>query len=391
MNRRTPKEQTRLVHAASEPRNLLKTVNPPIQRGSTVLTSNASALYDGTEVTYGRMGLEPQLALREALAELEGGVDAFLYPSGLAALTGVLMALLRAGDEILAVDCVYDPTRRFCDTHLKRFGVSTTYVDPRLSAEEMLAHAGPKTRLILLESPGSLTFEIQDVPAIAQAARARGLLTVVDGTYGAGVLNKPLAMGADVSIQALTKYVGGHADAFMGSAAVRDPRVARLLKDSQVQIGWACSPDDTYLMLRGLRTLPMRLAQHGRSALTVAEWLRIQPEVLEVICPGLPGARGHELWKRDFTGVNGLFSFVLRPGSESAVLAFLDALKLFGLGFSWGGFESLAINADPQFERRTIRPEFAGPVVRLHVGLEDPADLIADLREGLDAYAAAVG
>lgn len=390
MSRRPPSDATRLVNTASGERKLVRTVNPPVQRGSTVLTSSAAALYDGSEVTYGRPGLEPQGALREALAEMEGGAGAFLYPSGLAAITGVLMALLRGGDEVLAVDCVYDPIRRFCDTHLKRFGVSTRYVDPRLPAEEMIALASPATRIVLLESPGSLTFELQDVPAIAAAARARGLLTVIDGTYGAGLLSKPLDLGVDVSVQALTKYVGGHADVFMGSACARDPRLLNLLRDSQVQIGWACSPDDAYLMLRGLRTLPVRLARHGQSALTVAEWLGSQPEVEEVLCPGLPGARGHELWKRDFTGLNGLFSIVLKPGPEQAVLAMLDALELFGLGFSWGGFESLVIHGDPQFVRRTIKPDLGGPLIRLHVGLEDPDDLISDLRAGLDAYSAAL-
>lgn len=388
MSRRPNNEVTRAVHARSQPERLTPVVNPPIQRGSTVLASSAKALYDGSEVTYGRLGLESQAALCEALAELEGALGTCLYPSGLAAVTGTLMALLRTGDEVLALDCVYDPTRRFCDTQLSRFGITTRYLDPTLSAEALVAEAGEKTRLILIESPGSLTFEVADVPAICALARARDILVVVDGTYGAGVLNKPLAMGADISIQALTKYVGGHADVFMGAASAREKRLYDRLHDGQVQIGWATSPDDAYLMLRGLRTLHTRLARHGQSALAVATWLAQQPQVAEVLCPALPGARGHALFARDFSAGNGLFSFVLKPTSIAQVEAFLDRLELFGLGFSWGGFESLAIHCDPQFKRRAIKTTHAGPVVRLHIGLEDPSDLIEDLRVGLDALSA---
>ncbi|CAN5253530.1 cystathionine beta-lyase [soil metagenome] len=387
MTRRPIKDATLAVHAASKPRPVARTVNPAIQRGSTVFASSAAALYDGSEQTYGRPGLEPQGALREALSALVGAKGTYLYPSGLAAITGTLLALLRQGDEVLAVDCVYDPTRRFCDTLLHRYGVTTRYVDPRISVADLMELAGPKTRLILLESPGSLTYEMQDVPAIAAAARKRRILTVLDSTYGAAVIDKPLDFGVDVFVQALTKYVGGHADVFMGAASSRDPTILTRLGVGETQIGWATSPDDAYQMLRGLRTLPARLARHGESALKVGAWLRTQPEVLEVLCPALPTARDHDLWRRDFTGANGLLSFVAKPAPESAVLAFLDALEFFGLGFSWGGFESLAINCDPQFVRRTIKPIFEGPVFRLHIGLEDPGDLIADLRRGLDIYA----
>ena len=246
--------------------------------------------------------------------------------------------------------------------------METRYFDPHLPTEEIVALAGPKTRLIHMESPGSLTLEMLDVPAICGAARSRKILTVVDGTYGAGALSKPLALGADVSVQALTKYVGGHSDVFMGAASAADRVHYNRLHESQVQLGWASSPDDAYLMLRGLRTLHTRLARHGASAVIVAEWLRSQPEVLQVLCPALPGAAGHELFRRDYAGPNGLFSIVLKPVSPAAVEAFLDRLELFGLGFSWGGFESLAINCDPQFKRRTTRPDYGGPVVRLHVG-----------------------
>ncbi|HET9161076.1 MAG TPA: cystathionine beta-lyase [Caulobacteraceae bacterium] len=385
MSRRPKHEATRAVHARSQPPRLTPVINPPIVRGSTVLASSARALYDHSEVTYGRMGLEPHAALCEALADLEGGEQSFLYPSGLAAVTGVLMALLRTGDEILALDCVYDPTRRFCDTHLKRFGVKTRYADPRLPPEQLVALAGEKTRLVFIESPGSLTMEMVDIPSIVAVAHDRKILVVVDGTYGAGVLNKPLVLGADVSIQALTKYVGGHADVFMGAATAATPALAARLRESQVQIGWSTSPEDVYLMMRGLRTLHTRLARHGENALEVARWLTDQPQVAEVLCPALAGCRDHDLYGRDYAGPNGLFSFVLNPVSVQEVEAFLDRLTLFGLGYSWGGFESLAIHCDPQLKRRTVEPSFAGPLIRLHIGLEDPADLIEDLRLGLDA------
>jgi cysteine-S-conjugate beta-lyase len=390
MSRRPTKDETRALHSGAGRGRMVRVVNPPIQRGSTVLIAKAADLYDSADPTYGRMGLEPHASLREALAELEGAAGTCLYPSGLAAITGTLMALLRTGDEILVVDCCYDPTRRFCDTHLRRFGVTTRYVDPRLPAEELVALAGPATKLILIESPGSLTFEVADLPGICAAAHARKLLVVADNTYGAAVLQKPLALGADVSVQALTKYVGGHSDVFMGAASARDAGVQRRLHESQVQVGWAVSPDDAYLMLRGLRTLHTRLARHGVNALAVANWLQTQAEVSEVLCPALPGSRGHERFARDFSGPNGLVSIVLQPATDEAVHAFLDALQVFGLGFSWGGYESLAIHCNPQFKRRTVTPDFGGPVVRLHVGLDDPGDLIADLRAGLDVFADAL-
>jgi cystathionine beta-lyase len=385
------RESTRLIRAGQAPVTLARTVGPPVQRASTVLLPNAASLYDGTHNTYGRHGLATHHALAEAIAELEGGVGVALFSSGLAALTGAMLAVLKAGDEVLAVDCVYAPWRRFCDGVLARFGIATRYVPATAGADEIMAMVGPATRLIALESPGSLTFEIQDVPAIAAAARARGVLTLIDNTYGAGLLFKPLARGVDLSAQALTKYVGGHSDIFMGSVATRDPALAAKLKVAVRDNGWAVSPDDAYWMLRGLRTLGARLPRHGESGLMLARWLAQQPEVTRVLHPALPDFPGHALWKRDFSGANGLFSFELTPAGEPAVHALLDRLELFGLGFSWGGFESLAIHCDPQLGSvRTAEPwRAAGPLVRLHVGLEDPADLIEDLRRGLDAFSAA--
>ena len=373
---------TRAVHAG---RVGGRTVGPVIEKGSTVILPSAAALYDGSEVTYGRSGLVAQESLIAALAELEGAATVRLFPSGLAAITGAMLAVLKAGDEVLVTDAIYKPTRRFCAHVLNRFGVTARYFNPRVSAEDVLALATPATRLVVLESPGSLSFEMQDIPAIARLAREQGILTMMDNTWAAGFWFKPLDHGVDISVQALTKYVGGHSDVFMGSAATTDPALGEALDQAIWDIGWAVSPEDAYQMLRGLRTLPTRLVRHQQGGLAVAGWLKDQPQVLEVLHPALPGTRDHALWKRDYTGAAGLFAAVLRPGRPEAVRALLDALEIFRLGFSWGGFESLAVDADPQFGVRDSRPQFGGPVVRFSVGLEDPEDLIADLARGLAA------
>jgi cystathionine beta-lyase len=384
-------EQTRLIRAGAPAHShgpaAVTTVSPVIQKGSTVLLPNAAALYDDTAyVTYGRGGLVAHNALKEGLCVLEGARSVSLYPSGLAALTGAMLAVLKAGDDILVVDNIYKPTRRFCDEVLRRYGVGVRYFDPRLPPEALLDLAGAATRMIVLESPGSLTFEMQDLASIATLARARGILTLAENTWGAGLIYKPLAHGIDISVQALTKYVGGHSDVFMGSAAVSDLAIGRLLEEGIVNLGWACAPEDAYQMLRGLRTLEVRMTRQGQSSLKVAAWLRDQPEVLEVLHPALPGCPDHDLWARDYSGTCALFGFILTPASEAAVNALLDGLKLFGLGFSWGGFESLAISCDHQLPNRSLPQTYAGPVMRLHIGLEDPDDLIGDLREGLDAF-----
>lgn len=385
------RDETRLIRAgggAGQP--AARTVGPAVQKGSTVLLPDAASLYDDASlITYGRQGLSAQFALQAALAELEHAQAVTLYPSGLAALTGALLAVLKAGDELLVTDAIYKPTRRFCDHVLRRFGVTVRYFDPRQDAGELITGASDATRAILMESPGSLTFEMQDIRRVAELARQRGILTLADNTWGAGYLYKPLDQGVDISLQALTKYVGGHSDVFMGSAAANDPRLVRALEDGIHNLGWAVSGDDAYQMVRGLRTLPTRLARHGDSGLAVAAWLAQQPEVTQVLHPALPGAPDHDLWSRDFSGACGLFAFVLRPGAEAAVNAFLDELSLFGLGFSWGGFESLAVSCDPQLKVRTFKHDLAGPLVRLHIGLEHPDDLTADLRRGLDIYARA--
>jgi cystathionine beta-lyase len=384
-------DKTRLIRAGATHLPLAKTVGPPIQRGSTVLMPNAASLYDWDQVTYGRQGLAAQAALQDALAAMEHAVGVTLYPSGLAAITGALLAVLKAGDEVLVADTIYAPTRRFCDQVLKRYGVTVRYFDPRETAEALVGGASPAVRLILMESPGSLTMEMQDMGRVAELARARKILTACDNTWGAGYLFKPLKHGIDLSIQALTKYVGGHSDVFMGSAAASDPALVRKLNEGILHLGWAVSPDDAYLMLRGLRTLPARLERQGENGLRVAQWLDAQSEVAALYHPALPASPDHALWKRDFSGTASLFTFALQPGPEAAVNAFLDALQLFGLGFSWGGFESLAISVDPQLGQRRVKRAYPGPLVRLHVGLEEPDDLIADLRRALDAYRAAFG
>lgn len=383
------KPTTRLVHPPAAESACARTVNPVIQKGSTVLLPNAKALYDDDAfVTYGRTGLAAHEALKTALCELEQAATVELYPSGVAAIAGALLALLETGDELLMADTAYKPTRRICDRTLARFGVTTRYYDPTLAPTEVLGQAGARTRAIFLESPGSLSFEMQDVPALASEARARGILSLIDNTWGAGHLLKPLDHGVDVSIQSLTKYVGGHSDAFMGSAAARDPEVAARLQAGVVDLGWSVAAEDAYVMLRGLRTLDVRLRRHEESGLAVARWLAGREEVSAVLHPALPGAPGHDLWKRDYSGACGLFAFVLNPAPPGATSALLDALRLFGLGFSWGGYESLAIDCDPQLAVRSFRKTYGGSLVRLHVGLEDPADLIADLETGLAAYRA---
>ena len=377
---------TRLLHTRRETGPEVRTVGPPIQKGSTVLLPSATALYDDPDaITYGRSGLGVHQALENAMCELEAAVGVSFFPSGLAAVTAAMMAVLRAGDEVLVSDAIYKPTRRFCDRFLARYGVRTTYYSPRATPDDLMKLAGPGTRLIVLESPGSLTFEMQDVPAIAAAARSRGILTLADNTWAAGLYFRPLDHGVDISVQALTKYVGGHSDVFMGSAAARDERLVAALREQVLDLGWATPPEDAYMMLRGLRTLPTRLARHASSGLKVADRLKRHPRVLDVLHPALPHSPDHAIWRRDFTGASGLFAFVIKPGPTRRPLAFLDALRVFGLGFSWGGFESLALDCDPQFGVRASRPSFGGPVVRLSIGLEDPDDLIADLEQALAA------
>ena len=376
---------TQLIHAGDLAPSVARTVGPPVQRGSTVLIPSADALYDETNPTYGRGGLGTQHALMSALAVLENATTVRLFPSGLAALTGAMLAVLKAGDDILVSDGAYKPTRRFCDQALARFGVQVRYYDPMAGAVDLLAMAEPNTRMIVMESPSSLTFEVQDVPTIARLAGERNILTLIDNTWAAGLLFKPLDHGVDITVQALTKYVGGHSDVFMGSAATRSPDIGRALDHAIWDFGWAVSPDDAYQMLRGLRTLPVRLERHGHSGLEVARWLADHRAVSQVLHPALPDAPGHMWWARDYIGSAGVFGAVLKTHDVAKTHAFLDALQLFGLGFSWGGFESLALASDPQLGVRRFPVDLGGSLIRLNIGLEDPADLMADLEQALSA------
>ena len=354
-------------------------VNPPVERASTILFESVAeeqrarpAL--GTS-NYGLQGTATHWALSEALTELEpGAAGTALYSSGLAAVTGALLAVLSSGDELLVVDSVYGPTRKFCDTILKRLGITVRYYDPLIGGGIAELFTGA-TRAILLESPGSLTMEVQDVPAICTAARERGIVTLLDNTWASSMLFQALPAGVDISILALSKYVGGHSDVMIGSATANGkyfPRVQRTAWD----LGHAVSPDDAWLGSRGLRTLGVRLRQHEENALKVARWLKDRPEVELVLHPALPDCPGHEIWKRDFSGSAGLFSFELKNSDAAAREAFIDSLELFGIGYSWGGYESLALAVDPV---RTASEAPAQNLIRLQIGLEDPEDLIADL------------
>jgi cystathionine beta-lyase len=388
------KEKTKVVSAGRHPERFAGMVNTPVFRGSTILSASLAdweakkkrrAADEAGVSTYGRFGTPTHHALEEAIAELEGGYRAMVYPSGLAAGAAAVTALLSAGDHILVTDSAYSPTRTYITRVLGRYGVEVTPYDPCIGAG-IEALIRPNTKVVYVESPGSETFEIQDIPAIAAVAHKHGAHVVMDNTWGTPLFFKPFEHGVDVSIQAATKYIVGHSDAMLGTVTCTK-EVWPKIKQTTYDMGQTAGPDDVYLALRGLRTLSVRLAQHWKSGIQVAEWLSKQPQIEAVMHPALPSHPGHELWKRDFTGACGLFAMVLKPCSPAALEAFIDNLQLFGLGVSWGGFESLVIPFTPG-DRTTNRWQYAGQGVRLHVGLEDPEDLIKDLQRGLDAIAA---
>ncbi|WP_416908879.1 MAG: cystathionine beta-lyase [Polymorphobacter sp.] len=379
-------EGTRLSVAGREPRATARFVNPPVARASTILFPTLAALDAAIAnpdkgLYYGRRGTPGIWALEDALTSLEpGAAGTKLYPSGVAAISTALLAVLQSGDELLVTDSAYEPTRLFADQTLKPLGITTRYFDPRIRDISSLFTSN--TRAILLESPGSLTFEIHDLPAITAAARAHDIVTIIDNTWATPLRLQPIALGVDISIQALTKYVGGHSDVMMGAAtatAALWPRLARM----HYRLGMNVSADDAALALRGLRTLGLRLGRHETSALEVARWLEAHAAVDSVLHPGLESHPDHALFKRDFTGSTGLFSFVLKSGTRASLAPLLDHLHHFGMGFSWGGYESLALPVDLKGCRSLPQPERPGPIVRLSIGLEDPADLIADLEAGL--------
>ncbi|MEJ1159504.1 cystathionine beta-lyase [Prosthecomicrobium sp. N25] len=392
MPRRAPALATRLSHAGRPQDASLPFVNPPIVRASTVLFESVGAMQGGkARYVYGRRGTPTSEALCDAMTDLEGAAGSVVTPSGLAAISVALLSVVSAGDHLLVVDTAYHPCRHFCDTVLKRMGVETEYYDPAVGAG-IAALFRPNTRAVYLEAPGSLTFEMQDVPAIAAAARARGIVSIMDNTWATPVFFRPLDHGIDITLLAATKYVGGHSDLMLGTVSA-NAALWPAVKETSGSLGMFTGADDMFAALRGLRTMDLRLRRHQESALAVARWLQGRPEVGRVLHPALETDPGHALWRRDFCGATGLFGVVLAaPYPSRAVAAMLDGLRWFGLGYSWGGFESLAIPADVALSRTATRFEAAGPLIRLHVGLEDPADLIADLQDGfrrLTAVAAA--
>jgi cystathionine beta-lyase len=381
------KRDTVLVTAGRDPHANHGVVNPPVYHASTITFATVADLeaksrdrFKPGVTYYGRYGTPTTFAFEQAVAAAEGGHRAVTLSSGKAAIVAALAAFLEAGDHLLMVDTAYGPTRVLCDRVLKRFGVATSYYDPLIGAgiAELIR---PRTKVVFTESPGSQTFEVQDVPAIAEAAHEAGCVVLMDNTWASPHLFKPFAHGVDVSIQAATKYIVGHSDAMMGVITTTEA-VHERVRAAAFDLGASAGPDDVYLALRGLRTLAVRLERHMRNALKVAEWLAQRPEVDRVLYPALPGDPGHALWRRDFLGASGLFGVVLAPAPKAAVAAMLDGLELFAMGYSWGGYESLIVLTDPAPLRTATRWQAPGPSLRLHVGLEDPDDLIADLDAG---------
>jgi cystathionine beta-lyase len=383
--------ETHLAEAGRRDEWTLGIVNPAVWRASTILFDSVAELEASNPprqgvLQYGRNGTPTTWALCEALTEMEPGAAATrLYPSGAAAVSVALLAVLDAGDDLLMVDSAYGPTRAFCDTMLKRLGIRTVYYDPMIGGG-IAGLIGENTRAVFMESPGTHSFEVQDVPAICAAAKARGVATLIDNTWATPYFFKAMAAGADLSIVACTKYIGGHSDLMLGSITATEG-FARKLDLASRMLGQAAGPDDAWLALRGLRTLDVRLKRHMKNGLEVARWLESRPEVARVLHPALPSCPGHEYWARDFSGATGLFSFSLKGAGDAGRARFIDALRLFGIGYSWGGYESLVVPAD--MVRTATAADHGGPLVRLHVGLEDPGDLIADLDQAFAAMDAA--
>jgi cysteine-S-conjugate beta-lyase len=392
MRTKSKKLDTLLAHAGRDPEKNFGVVNPPVYHASTILhrtvaEHEAAARNRYNQVTYGRHGTPTTFALEEAVAMVEGGHRAVAFCSGAAACFASILAFVKAGDHILVVDSVYGPVRNFCNAFLKRFGVETTFYDPLIGAG-IAALMRPNTVLVYLESPGSLTFEVQDVPAIVKAAKARGMKTLLDNTWAAPLFFKPLAFGIDVDIISATKYIVGHSDAMMGIAVCAEESFLPV-RTAATEAGNHAAPDDCYLALRGFRSAGVRMRQHEGQGLALARFLANRPEVERVMHPGMPGDPGHELWRRDFTGASGLFGAVLKRGiAKKAVDAMLDGLELFGMGAPWGGFESLVLPTYPERLRTAVRWD-TGPCLRFHAGLEDLDDLIVDLERGFERLKAA--
>jgi cystathionine beta-lyase len=381
-------DDTRVVHSGRHPERFEGAVNPPVFHASTILSQSldewdrkkADRARDVPGTYYGRIGTPTTQALEEAVAALEGGHRTVLVPSGLAACAVGLLAAVEAGDHVLITDNVYGPTRTFATRFLKRFGVEATFFDPLVGAG-IAALLRANTRAVFLESPGSLSFEVQDVPAIAAAARAGGAIVLMDNTWATPLYFKPLAHGVDLSIQAATKYIVGHSDAMLGTVTANE-RATERLRTVHYELGQTVGPDDVNLASRGLRTMAVRLARHWETGVRLAEWTARQPEVERVLHPALPGDPGYVVWKRDFGGASGLFGVVLKPVDRKAFAALIDGLELFGIGASWGGYESLIMPMSPGDARSATKWPYAGPCFRIHAGLESVDDLLADLEGG---------
>lgn len=376
---------TRLAHIGHQPRDYFGFVNPPVVHASTVLFPDARTMAARDQkYTYGTRGTPTTDALCAAIDALEGSAGTILVPSGLAAVTIPLLAFLSAGDHVLIIDSVYHPTRNFADTMLKRLAVEVDYYDP-LAGAGIAASMKSNTKVVFTESPGSNTFEMQDIPAIAKAAHDGGAIVMMDNTWATPLYFRPLDFDVDISIHAATKYPAGHSDVLLGTVSANSQTWKRL-HDTFITMGCCAGPDDVYQVLRGLRTMGVRLERHQASALRIARWLETQPGVARVLHPALESHPGHAIWKRDFSGASGIFSIALAGGGEAEAHAFLDALDIFGLGYSWGGYESLAVHVFLG-DRVVAKGPQEGPVIRLQIGLEDVDDLIADLEKGLAAAA----
>lgn len=388
------KIDTILTVAGRDPAGNFGVVNPPVYHASTIIFPSLAAQEEASHdplnhITYGRSGTPTQQALENTMSQLEGAHRTVAVPSGLAAITGAIIGFVSAGDHMLVTDSAYGPTRRFALNILKRFGVETTFFDPMMGAEvERLVQ--PNTKLFYVEAPGSLTFEVQDIPAIAKVAHAHGAIVVADNTWATPLYCQPLKLGADIVVHAGTKYVVGHSDAMMGLICCATPEQYATVKNHSAMLGFHAAPDDCYLALRGLRTLAVRLRRHEHSALEIAKWLKTRPEVAQVLHPALSDCPGHEIWQRDFTGSSGLFAFVLRDGyPKHAIAAMVDHMKLFGIGYSWGGYESLMIHAHPEVFRTATPWSKDKTTIRVHIGLDDVDDIKADLAAGFERMAKA--
>lgn len=383
------KKDTKLINAGRQSKWTRGVVNPAVERASTVVFDSVKAMKHATAnrgnqvLFYGRRGTSTSFAFSDAMNELEGGEGCAIYPSGTAAITNAILSFVKTGDHILMVDTAYEPTRDFCDKMLKNLGIETTYYDP-LIGKNIETLIQPNTSLVFLESPGSITMEVQDVPGIAEVAHKHNCIVMLDNTWGAGVNFKPFDYGVDVSVQAATKYIVGHSDVMLGTATTTSEHWEQLRENSYL-MGQCTSPDDLYLAMRGIRTLSVRLKQHQESALKVANWLAEREEVDTILHPAFDSCPGHEYFKRDFEGSNGLFSFTLTRGDQASLNALLDGMHHFKMGYSWGGFESLILgNTNVGRIRSATHWEHPFPLIRLHIGLEDVDDLIDDLSKGFD-------